>query len=219
MARNGHIPGPLVLKTKTLSAFFMEVFPEMAQDWLDNHNHINRRKRLATVDKYLRDKINSLWMVTHEAIAFDWNGELVDGQHRLEMCIQSGEPFKVLVVLGLDPQVRMVVDIGVPRRPADILKLLGYEANHLDVAIVRQMMNGFNRRATMTEIVKAYDKFEKKAKTVMEMFPNKLKGITKAPILAPMARSLETWPELAVKNFAELLYDGMGRKGNAVDKG
>jgi len=209
----------LVLKTKILHAFFAEVTSLQAKFWLENHNHVNRKKRIGTIEKYIRDRGNNLWLTTHEAVAFDWNGELVDGQHRLEMISQSGQSIKTLIVLGLDPEVRMVVDTGIPRHPHDVLKLLGYDATPWDVAIVRQMMSSiFPRRPTMSEIVHAYKKHEKKAKIICDMFPTKKRHVTMSPVLAPMARALETYDENLIQQFADILYSGMSR-GRKRDQG
>src|SRR6266545_4721351 len=218
MARNGqNVLAMPNLKTKQCQAFFIDVSPEMATDWLENNNNINRVQRLGAIEKYLRDRLNDAWLTTHEAIAFDWNGEMIDGQHRSQMIVESGRSLETLIVLGLDPEVRMVVGTAIPRRPHDILKLLGFVAGPWDVAVVRQMINSINRRATMTEIVRAYKKYEKRAKIVMAMFPDKRRKLTMSPTLAPMARALETYQEADIKTFAEILYDGMGRRNRKGD--
>ncbi len=44
------------------------------------------------------------WAVTHQGIAFDTNGNLIDGQHRLEAIRISGVSVKIMVTTGV-PEV------------------------------------------------------------------------------------------------------------------
>jgi hypothetical protein len=64
-------------------------------------------------------------MVTGEAIKFSTSGELIDGQHRLQAIIESGKPQWLLVIRGLDPATKAVIDTGAPRTAGDALKLVG----------------------------------------------------------------------------------------------
>ena len=40
------------------------------------------------------------------SIQFDWDGRMIDGQHRCEAGIESGVTIRMLVVKGLDPRSR-----------------------------------------------------------------------------------------------------------------
>src|SRR5574339_551960 len=105
------------LKTRTETAAFYDITVEMATDWLENHNNSNRGRNVSLVERYSRDRANDKWLTTHQAIGFDWNGEMVDGQHRCAMVIKTQLTTRILVVTGLDPMVRMVTDIGKKRSP------------------------------------------------------------------------------------------------------
>lgn len=209
-----------ILTAKALTAEWINVTPKMAKDWLENHNPINRRIRPALVQKYARDKTQDKWLTTHQGAAFDWNGHLVDGQHSLASIIESKVTTLMLVVRGLDPKVRMVVDTGAARKPADVLKLMGWPSAHnTDVAVVRLLIKcGNARRATMTEIVKAYEVYHDAVKAALEMFPTKRRHITIAPVYAPITRAWYTQDRDALQRFATILYGGMAdgtRKGEA----
>lgn len=209
----------IVLKTKQKSAIFMVVNPETSDFWLTNHNNINRNVQKASVLKEARDMTNGRWITTHEGIAFDWNGEAMDGQHRLLAIKESGLAQELLVVRGLDPAGRMVVNTGRPRRPADILKLLGREGvTTNNVAVVRQIMNGLNRRATIPEIVDAWDIHNGAAKTAIAMFPSNLKRIGIAPVYGVMAVASYTQDLQKLQEFADVLYTGRGngKKGHSA---
>jgi hypothetical protein len=204
---------------EALSAEFVEITPELAQQWMENNNPHNRKLRPRLVEKYGRDKTNGKWFITHEAVAFDWDDNLVDGQHRLTSIISTGLATKTLVVKGLDPQVRMVVDTGAARNASDVLKLLGYkDAGFNEVAVVRSLMNGLRGKATVPEVVEAYEKHEEAVKEVLSYFPSRRKHITISPVLAPMARVWYTENRYRLPRFAEVLYTGMAyknRKGEA----
>lgn len=210
--------GTIKLAAKTRTAGFIIVTPEMTTDWLENHNNINRPKRGSLEDKYTRDRVSGNYIVGWHAIAFDTNGEMLNGQHTCLAIKESGIPEEHLVVRGLDPESRMIGDTDAPRRPADILKLLGYEGvSFTNVAVVRQMMNGLRRRATMSEIVDAYRTHEVAAKTVEAMFPAKLRKITISTVMAPMARAWYTEDTAKIQKFADILYSGLAsrtRKGD-----
>jgi hypothetical protein len=204
--------------TNNRSAAFTLVSPEMAVDWLENHNSCNRPKRPSLEDKYTRDRVGGDYIIGLHAIAFDWNGEMLNGQHTCKAIIESGISEEHLIVKGLDPLLRMVGDTDAPRRPHDILKLLNYDATHWSVAIVRQMMNGLRSRATMTEIVRAYTSHEPVVKTVMGMFPHKVRKITISTVLAPMARALYLEEESKIQKFADILFDGLASRSRKGDR-
>lgn len=191
-----------------------------ATEWLEKLNTHNRKKGESLADKYGRDRSLGHWVeLSPLLISFDTDGVLLNGQHTLQAIINSDKPGWFLIGRGFDPRTRMVIDIGRMRTPADILKLLGYEASHHDVAVVRQIMNGMSRRASVPEIVDAYIIHEKAAKAVLAMFPHKVKNITKAPVAGPMARAWYTKeyrPHLP--RFADILTTGLASKRYRGDR-
>jgi hypothetical protein len=60
------------------------VTPEMASDWLSTR-HWQHQRNLSTaiVAKYIRDMSEGRWKVTRQGLAFDTEGHMIDGQHRL----------------------------------------------------------------------------------------------------------------------------------------
>ncbi len=86
------------------------VTPEMAREML--LNNVNR----PVIPTNLRVLVGAIsrgeWRTTHQGIAFDKHGNLVDGQHRLLACIATGIPITVEVTFGLDPEDRDAMDGG-----------------------------------------------------------------------------------------------------------
>jgi hypothetical protein len=64
------------------------------------------------------------WLETHQGIGIDRNGAIVDGQHRLWAISDADVAIPMLIVRGLDPESRAVVDTGRARSVADSLKIV-----------------------------------------------------------------------------------------------
>lgn len=60
-------------------------------------------------------------------ISFDKKGQMIDGQHRLNAIIESQTSFKMKIITGLNPDVRNIIDTGLKRSLADILRMDGIE--------------------------------------------------------------------------------------------
>lgn len=109
----------------------MLVTPAMAQDWLDNRNLHNRRKSNVTARKYVKAIRANRWKCTHEGIAFDRDGFLIDGQHRLMAIVQTGVSLKLFVipfVEGMDGDTFGVLNSGNRRQAAQMLHFPGSAA-------------------------------------------------------------------------------------------
>lgn len=109
----------------------------MAIDWLATQV-VNRPVSRVTVRRYAREMLAGRWALNGDPIRFDWDGHLIDGQHRLEALVLAGEvdeeiTINVFVVRGLDPAAQMTMDQG-RRRDAgqqlDMLNLLNSRGPH-----------------------------------------------------------------------------------------
>ena len=97
-------PGPTV--TRVL------VTPAMAMDWLDNANTSNRKVSDAHVQRLARDMTSGEWKLTHEGIAFDPSGILLDGQHRLWAVVMSETSVEMHVWRNVTREALMAIDGG-----------------------------------------------------------------------------------------------------------
>jgi hypothetical protein len=114
------------------------ITPKDAAAMLERNTR-NRPMRPRAVNRYARAMAEGLWQVTGDAIRFDGDGVLLDGQHRLAAIAQSGASVPTLVIRGIDSSAQAVMDSGGVRKDADRLQLLsGREvknANSLAAAI------------------------------------------------------------------------------------
>lgn len=114
---------------KVLDASFMKISPEMASEFLAK-NRRNRPVREERVDRYSTLMKDREWLPSPDAIAFDYNGRLINGQHRLKAIQQSGETVTALVVWNLPPDAFKISDVGIKRTPADALTVEGFKFPH-----------------------------------------------------------------------------------------
>lgn len=110
----------------TLNAAIETITPAIAAEWLRantcnrplNQNHI---ARLAAMMRAGR------WRLTGETIVFSAQGVLMDGQHRLHACIESGTTIKVMVVRGTsEDAVHFIDGARQPRQGKDALAMAGF---------------------------------------------------------------------------------------------
>lgn len=98
------------------------VTPQMATEWLER-NTLNRSVRDSLVKELSRDMLAGRWRgYNGEAIRFDTEGRLVDGQHRLWAAIEGPCSFKTLVVTGIDPDDYDTIGIGRKKSFADFMR-------------------------------------------------------------------------------------------------
>lgn len=107
----------------------MQISPEYAKEVLLTRNKGNRPVKNAAVAKLLQAIQNGEWRLTHQGIAFDWHGNLVDGQHRLIAIAKSGMTVPVSVTTNCDPSIFIACDIGTARTSGDVLSVNGATKN------------------------------------------------------------------------------------------
>lgn len=101
------------------------VTPAVAAEML-KFNTKNRKVRTDHVRRIAEDMKKGRWIDNGDTIAFDENGNLIDGQHRLNAVIMSGITVRMIVVRDLKEQAFAFKDTNcIVRRPADVLDLIG----------------------------------------------------------------------------------------------
>ena len=100
------------------------ITPEMAAKYLQA-NECNRPVRRAQVERLVHTIKSGHWQLTHQGIAVDEDGNLLDGHHRLMAIQASGRNVQMMVSRGLSRDAYSVIDTNSPRRPADSLTIMG----------------------------------------------------------------------------------------------
>lgn len=102
----------------------IKITPALAEAWL-GRGRKNRTVSQIYVHLYANDMRNGEWGITGEPIKFDWDGAMIDGQHRLLAIIESGVSIVSDVRLGLDPAVFINMDTGQKRCASHFLTIAG----------------------------------------------------------------------------------------------
>ena len=108
-------------------------------------NTSNRPLSKPTVKAFADAMTRGDWLVTHQGIAFDVHGALVDGQHRLAAVMESGKPVEMTVFTDVAAGAFDVLDTGKRRNAADVLALEGEKSATMLAAMVRTVWLYHNR--------------------------------------------------------------------------
>lgn len=119
-----------------------KISPKEAEMLLFEHNPYNYRKiNFSTVKIYAKDMKDGNWKENGETIKFDFNGNLIDGQHRLQAIVESGITIELIIVEGLDPNVADTIDIGRKRTIEQYLKWADKAYTAGATSIVQQVLS------------------------------------------------------------------------------
>jgi hypothetical protein len=122
--------------TKDFKQKIMLITPELAEQYLKK-NTGNRPVKKENIRFMEAQLIAGAWKVAPDAIGFDWNDRLINGQHRLMACIETGIPFQANVMFGLDPDTYNITDTGIKRSLGDALGAIGVKNPMLKAAICK----------------------------------------------------------------------------------
>jgi len=111
-------------------------------------NTSNRSLSKATVQAYAEAMRRGEWQVTHQGIAFDNEGVLRDGQHRLAAIVEADQSIELMVFTEVEPETFDVLDTGKRRNAADVLAIEGEKSATLLAAVVRSVFLYYNRPDT-----------------------------------------------------------------------
>ena len=138
------------------------ITPEEATRIIEESNHENRTIRQKNV-LYLSDLIKKgEWVVTHQGIAFDVNGKLIDGQHRLLAIAKSGIDTPILVTRDIEPDAFIAIDTHAKRNQADVYRISKPYAAFISSLCrsLNRSFSKFNHKETTNLIRKTKDDFE-----------------------------------------------------------
>ena len=101
-----------------------DISPELAKKYLGLSKG-NRKERKGRIKIFARLIREGMFFLTHQGIAFDVHGTLIDGHHRLKAIVEANITVQCMVTYNVDPdpKVYSVIDQGVSRTFADSLKI------------------------------------------------------------------------------------------------
>lgn len=190
-----------------------DVTPEQACRWLEGNVH-NRPVLSPHVTRLARDMKAGRWRLTHQGIAFDTDGILIDGQHRLWAVIEANVTVKMRVFYNEAPQNRHVLDSGQRRSNLDILRITGQGGNATpkQLAALRAMLAGGAKPARMTpgEEAEHFRRHRQAVEFATEHLPAcPHKGVATAQIRAVIARAFYSADHGRLVHFCDVLRSGV----------
>lgn len=208
---------PVQIPGSSMWAMAVEISPKMAADWLATFNEKNRKLRESRAKQYAADMKAGKWELTHQGIAFDADGRLTSGQHRLQGCVAAGVSFKSLVVLNCWTAERACIDQVFGRNVKDVATLVySDDVSGRLISVARAMAYGRNLRApvpmTNQQVYDFIGQYRRPLGTVMAAVTRNVRGVTTATVLAPIARAATTTTKEKIQGFCGLLIDGLASK-------
>lgn len=200
--------GTATATSQTLpTAAYEWITVEKAQVFLERALDI-RRYRPKTAAKYSRDMTADKWIITHEGIGIDVDGNVLDGRHRLNAIIISGKPQFLLVVRNLPREAKVAVDQGIPRTLDDVLNSDNIPATKRDVGICKMILGPGPFRFTRAEAIDLFKRHEGAIRATSEMFYTNKWKLTQASVMAPFARAWYTYDTKDLSRFVRALLEG-----------
>lgn len=103
------------------------ITPAIARTYLAK-NIKNRKMKLYSKERFARDMKTGNWSFNGSScICFAEDGSLINGQTRLQACVDSGSEFETIVVKNIKIPAAKDIDTGNSRSMSDFLKMDGYK--------------------------------------------------------------------------------------------
>ena len=191
-----------------------EITPAIATAWL-NANEGNRRLDWNYIAQLARDMKAGQFACTHQGIAFDTQGRLIDGQHRLWAILEAEVPVRMRVFYNESPDSTIHIDGNHPRRAADRMTLgrsLG-TVRVEELATLRAMLAGIAmvpKHRTVQEEMRLLEQYREAILFAHEHLPvTRPAGIANSISRAVLARGWYCISEDRVlERFCEVLRRG-----------
>lgn len=161
------------------------ITPEIAKEYL-KHNTKNRNINRRSVESLARDMKNGRFLHTHQGIAFDSEGTLIDGQHRLLAIVLADKPIEINVTRGLPPEAALFTDRGVSKSLGDIMRFSDYgteeEARilrnqYMLSAISQMVVNSYKKmKLTSDDVISIFGAFKSAITNIYNIIGTKMRG-------------------------------------------
>ena len=197
---------------------FETVTPEIAASYL-SHNLANRKVKKATVERYARDLLRGKFETTHQGIAFDADGTLLDGQHRLMAIASTGVPARLMVTRYTDKNASEYIDRGTSRSVRDVISIgdmKGYAggdsmlSNQRLISALNQLVSCTTPKkikTSVSDIRALMQEFYPAATSVYQNLLTKSKITARAPMFAAAIAAVSCGVDAdAVSKFFQIVF-------------
>lgn len=116
-----------------------KITPDMAKKYLETNIKNNRSINISRVNEFIKIIKNGDFKTTNQGIAFDADGRLLDGQHRLLAIAESETPVDMVVARGVEKEALWAIDSGMRRSTSQYIGMMGsatyMRQNHVIAAV------------------------------------------------------------------------------------
>lgn len=193
---------------------YMNITADIASQWLEG-NVRNRRIDQKHVDILAQDMAAGKWRLTHQGIAFNDQGMLVDGQHRLWAILQCGCTIPMAVSFGLSTESIDAIDGVKARTAVDRMTLSGAFGQEgvtsYHAATLRELVRGMGNGKKMPyhqEVELMIDHIDA-IRFATAHVATKAKGVAVAYVRAVIARAWYSVDHDQLATFCRVLSTGM----------
>jgi hypothetical protein len=168
----------------------MKISPTVALMILADRNGQNRDIERRRVAKYVSDMITGKWEVHGGGLQFNRQGQLIDGQHRLEAVIESNVTVDFMVTFGVEDKAIIAIDEGRPRSNLDVARILGLEGVNKQIMSIASYLleyRGVKDKRSRSDFLQ----YVQTHAEALEFVSSRLsaRGLVKAPIGAAIVRA------------------------------
>ena len=187
----------------TIKTSLEQITPAIAEKYLAKNFKGNRPLRPASIRDYANKMRAGEWVPTHQGIAFDQDGFLIDGQNRLSAVLMSGVTVTMMVTQGLPTDAFKAFDIGAKRKMADILRV---PKPHAEIAsFLAKLVSGIHPTVTQVELM--YGEIAESTRMLLEDCPSTRKTYSAAPVKSAAVFSMVIRPRSI--DYVKKTYRGL----------
>jgi hypothetical protein len=179
------------------------ITPEMAREWL-TRDVVNRPLIPRNVEAIAFDMRSGRWVLTHQSIAFNRDGLLVDGQHRLHAVVAAGVAVPMRVTYCVEFGFEAPIDTGCMRRAHHVLGIPSRAVAVCNALVLLE--TGSVARSTAGRVSETYARHGRGIDWALDTFPQQ--RLLTANVLAAHAFAYPTASDL-VDDFAGKLVTGV----------
>jgi hypothetical protein len=192
----------------------VEITPDLAEQWITERNSHNRKLVEAHAERLAGEMKANRWRLTHQGIAFNTNGVLTDGQHRLWAIVLSGVTVRTWVFFNEPVESLGAVDVIRGRTNDEVITLAGGmgEVNKRDLATLRAMINGLGSydRLMPGEEGEIWRVHAKAVAFAQEILPAaRFRGVANAVTRGVLARAFYSVDHAKLRHFADVLQSAL----------
>lgn len=189
------------------------ITPEKAIAYLGTMSK-NRRVKKVLVDRICDDIKTKNFHVTHQGIAFNSAGHLIDGQHRLLAVISAKSSIHAWVYRYDEEDDGTRVDCGISRDAVDRINIAGGCTSKIQVSVLKRMIAGveqepsYVRYASVETLREWLRKHHEAVDWAMKLFAHRPKYLCSASLIAVFARAFYTQNRELLSDIATVIQKG-----------